>query len=388
MAGTFLVNWFVENKIDLNYETCNIKEIEGNLLLFTPSTWFDYYFPSFDYTTCNLIDPQLYKIQHQNDEIGRISYMENLLKNIWQTCNINSNEILWEEWMSNVFIEKDSNIEIMSNIILHSTNSNEDSNLISSNEISYSPYLSLYHDIDGNVYHSYTTLFPELIESNINVNYLKEPIIYSLEKYNQNINISNTEQFYVSTIPNLITPIEDINVCCISSLKSCCEVKVIHNEINKGDDLINIKNYYKIKCKYNDYENVFCSSIEVNNEQYENKMELQSMLWSNISAEVYEYANEARCCSNFLPYEYIPTPEFEYKINVSKIQLNNMVWFVDFKFYSDDIIKFKFSNIVVPINRDIKHTTRLEIIEKAWGTIQKPLLEKVSEIKNQQLYSI
>lgn len=133
---------------------------------------------------------------------------------------------------------------------------------------------------------------------------------------------------------------------------------------------------------------MFCSSIEVNNEQYENKMELQSMLWSNISAEVYEYANEARCRSNFLPYEYIPTPEFEYKINVSKIQLNNMVWFVDFKFYSDDIIKFKFSNIVVPINRDIKHTTRLEIIEKAWGTIQKPLLEKVSKIKNQQLYSI
>ena len=118
MEGTFLLKWITENNIDLSYEGCNIRELEGNLLLVEPSIWFDNYFPTFDYTYCNIIHPHIIKLQNCNIEVD---YIPSALQNIWETCNVSNHTVLWNEWMSNILNEFDSNAW---NIINSNSNSN------------------------------------------------------------------------------------------------------------------------------------------------------------------------------------------------------------------------------------------------------------------------
>ena len=162
MVGSFLLNWFSQNNIDLQYETSNIKELEGNLLLVEPSVWLDNYFPTFDYTNCNIIHPHIIKLQNCNIQLD---YIPSVLQNVWETCNVSNQEVLWDEWMSNILNEFDSNAW---NII----NSNANSNI------------------------SYTTLFENIELSNLNQSNLIEPILYSLKQhYNYDYTISDFNQF-------------------------------------------------------------------------------------------------------------------------------------------------------------------------------------------------
>ena len=378
MVGSFLLNWFSQNNIDLQYETSNIKELEGNLLLVEPSVWFDNYFPTFDYTNCNIIHPHIIKLQNCNIELD---YIPSVLQTVWETCNVSNQVILWDEWMSNILNEFDSNAW----------------NIINCNL---------------NDYNSYTTLFENIESSNLNQSNLIEPILYSLKQhYNYDYTISDFNKLY--NYPEYVPPIsiEDIIVCCKNTLKRCCDIKVIKNEQISNESVVTIKNWYKIKCIANDHTNIFSSTIDIDktdSNTINDKSLLKDMLWSNVCGDIYEYANDMKCCSNLSPFEYIPTDEFnndndgitlqsfneDYQTTVTRITTNSDInpvdWFITFRISekaTNTIIKI-FKNIAVNIDMSVSKHDMFDIVKKAFSYTQYSIVIAINEYINKEFYDI
>lgn len=378
MEGTFLLKWITENNIDLSYEGCNIRELEGNLLLVEPSVWFDNYFPTFDYTNCNIIHPHIIKLQNCNIEVD---YIPSALQNIWETCNVSNQTVLWDEWMSNVFNKFDSNI----------------SNVITSNTYDYI---------------SYTKLFENMELSNLNQSNLIEPILYSLKQhYDYDYTISDFAQLYA--YPEYVPPIsiQDIIVCCKNTLKRCCDIKVIKNQQISNENVVTIQNWYKIKCIENDHTNIFSSTIDIDKTDsniLNNKSLLKDMLWSNVCGDIYEYANDMKCCSNLSPFEYIPTDEFhnndygitlqsfneDYQTTVTRITTNSDInpvdWFITFRISekaTNTIIKI-FKNIAVNIDMSVSKHDMFDIVKKAFNYTQYSIVIAINEYINKEFYDI
>ena len=383
MVGSFLLNWFSQNNIDLQYETSNIKELEGNLLLVEPSIWFDNYFPTFDYTNCNIIHPHIIKLQNCNIELD---YIPSVLQNVWETCNVSNQVILWDAWMSNILNEFDSNTL----------------NIINCNL---------------NDYNSYTTLFENIELSNLNKSNLIEPILYSLKQhYNYDYTISDFKQLYnyPEYVPQI--SIEDIIVCCKNTLKRCCDIKVIKNQQILNENVVTIKNWYKIKCIANDHTNIFSSTIDIDktdSNTLNDKSLLKDMLWSNVCEDIYEYANEMKCCSNLAPFEYIPTDEFEtnefetneygitlqsfneyYKATVTKITTNSDInpvdWFITFRISkksTNETIAI-FNNRVVNIDMSLSKHDMYAIVKSAFNDARESIIKSINKYINKELYDI